>query len=221
MRSGASVGDGYGPILVRKGLGTRTSGLDLTNKKIAVPGKLTTAYLVLQLYQKMEEKTFPVPRSPNGRFEAIFVPFDQIFDAVKSGAADYGLIIHEGQITYEKHGMEKVLDLGAWWHQKTKLPLPLGVDVIRKDLGPETLRSFAKLFKESIEYALNHRKEALEYASQFGRGISEDLNDRFVAMYVNDRTIDLGKDGEAGFRKLLDMAYEHKIIPKQVKLEFI
>lgn len=233
MRSGASVGDNYGPIIVARAThhaprSTRSTAYGprgpwpvARGTKIAIPGKLTTAYLVLQLYQKMEEKTFPVPRSPDGCFEAIFVPFDKVFDAVKSGKVDLGLVIHEGQITYEKHGLEKVLDLGAWWHEKTQLPLPLGVDVIRKNLGQETMRSFAQLFKESIEYALNHRKEALEYASQFGRGISEDLNDRFVAMYVNDRTIDLGEDGEAGFRRLLDEAYQHKIIPKQVNLEFV
>jgi 1,4-dihydroxy-6-naphthoate synthase len=197
-----------------------------------VPGKLTTAYLVLQLYQKLNtpdeawsteygEKAFTPYALHRTPFEAVFVPFDKIFDAVKSGEADLGLVIHEGQITHSEHGLEKVLDLGEWWHEKTKLPLPLGIDIIRRDLGKETIAAFSKLFKESIEYALNHRKEALEYASQFGRGISDDLNDRFVAMYVNDRTIDLGEDGEAGFRRLLDMAYEQKIIPKKVKLEFI
>jgi 1,4-dihydroxy-6-naphthoate synthase len=235
MRSGASVGDNYGPILVQRA--TRNAQRkekkgNVARKKIAVPGKLTTAYLVLQLFAqeqdsggrkaeggKLKIKT-PSPIL-HPAFEAIFVPFDKVFDAVKSGEADLGLVIHEGQITHSEHGLEKVLDLGEWWHQKTKLPLPLGIDIIRRDLGPETMAAFARLFKESIEYALNHRKEALEYASQFGRGISDDLNDRFVAMYVNDRTIDLGEDGEAGFRRLLDMAYEHKIIPKKVKLEFI
>jgi 1,4-dihydroxy-6-naphthoate synthase len=218
MRSGASVGDNYGPILVRKGLVPRDSSLDFRGKCIAVPGKLTTAFLALQLYlAELFKKTSPESRVPN----FVFVPFDKIFDAVKNGDADYGLIIHEGQITYQKHGLEKAADFGEWWYQKTKLPLPLGIDVIRKDLGPETMRSFAALFKESIEYALNHRKDALEYASQFSRGISEDLNDRFVGMYVNDRTVDLGKDGKAGFRRLLDEAYRAGIIPEKVKLEFI
>ena len=219
MRSGSSVGDNYGPILVRNlepGVGRKNKNASL---KIAVPGKLTTAYLALQLYGKLES------HSPNSGlrtpYEFIFVPFDQIFEAVKSGQADLGLVIHEGQITHAAHGLEKVLDLGVWWHEKTALPLPLGIDIIRRDLGPETICSFAKLFKESIEYALNHRKDALEYASQFGRGISHDLNDRFVAMYVNDRTIDLGADGEAGFRMLLNKAYEQKIIPNKVELEFI
>ena len=238
MRSGASVGDNYGPIIVSRDSGLppkswRTGGtrLDLENKRIAVPGRLTTAFLVLQLFIKnFFRKTSPeeqVPSSdsfssPESRVPSfIFVPFDKIFDAVKNGEADYGLVIHEGQITHAEHGLEKVLDLGEWWHKKTKLPLPLGIDVIRRDLGAETMKSFARLFKESIEYALNHRKDALEYASQFGRGISDDLNDRFVAMYVNDRTIDLGKDGEKGFRRLLDEAYLHKIIPQKVNLEFI
>jgi len=212
MRSGASVGNNYGPILVQSTLGRdrvydKTETRSLRGKRIAIPGKLTTAYLILQLYEK--------------GFKPVFTPFDQIFDAVKSGKADLGLVIHEGQITHGQHGFEKILDLGEWWHQKTKLPLPLGIDIIRRDLGKNIMKSFAVLFKESIEYALNHRKDALEYASQFGRGISEDLNDRFVGMYVNDRTIDIGKDGEAGFRRLLDEAYQAGIIPKKIKLEFI
>ncbi len=219
MRSGASIGEGYGPILVRSlesGFGSKGGN---SKCKVAVPGKLTTAYLVLQLYEKLEST------SPDSllrtSFEAIFVPFDKIFDAVKSGEVDYGLVIHEGQITHAEHGLEKVLDLGAWWHEKTKLPLPLGIDVIRRDLGRETMKEFASLFKESIEYSLNHRKEALEYASQFGRGISDELNDRFVAMYVNERTVDIGKDGEAGFSELLDRAFAAKLIPKKIDLEFI
>ena len=219
MRSGASVGDNYGPILVHKGLGTCTSGLVLKNKRIAIPGELTTAYLVLRLYSKTT-KNFE-SRVPSPDFHPVFVPFDRVFDVVKSGEADYGLVIHEGQITFAEHGLEKVLDLGAWWHEKTKLPLPLGVDIIRRDLGLDVMRSFAGLFKESIEYALSHRQEALEYALQFGRGISGDLNDRFVAMYVNDRTVDIGKGGEAGFRRLLDEAHQYGIIPNKINLEFI
>jgi len=219
MRSGASVGDAYGPILVRSPeLGVRRKNKN-SSLRVAVPGKLTTAYLVLQLYGKLEGC------APNSElrtpYEIIFTPFDKIFDAVKSGEVDLGLVIHEGQITHSEHGLEKVLDLGTWWHEKTKLPLPLGIDIIRRDLGPETMKRFAALFKESIEYALNHRKDALEYASQFGRGISDDLNDRFVAMYVNDRTVDIGNDGEAGFRALLDQAFAGKIIPEKIKLEFI
>jgi 1,4-dihydroxy-6-naphthoate synthase len=219
MRSGASVGDQYGPILVHRGLGTSPSRLVLKNKRIAIPGELTTAYLALQLYSKAT--TSPETRVLSPDFQPVFVPFDRVFDAVKSDEADYGLVIHEGQITFAEHGLEKVLDLGVWWHEKTKLLLPLGVDIIRRDLGQDVMRSFAGLFKESIEYALSHRQEALEYALQFGRGISGDLNDRFVAMYVNDRTVDIGKDGEAGFRRLLDEAYQAGIILKKVNLEFI
>ncbi len=219
MRCGASVGDKYGPILVRRtAYGVRRNDKN-ARLKIVVPGELTTAYLALQLYEKFENKSpYSVLRTP---YEVIFVPFDKVFDAVKSGEADYGLVIHEGQITHAAHGLEKVLDLGTWWHEKTRLPLPLGIDIIRQDLGRETMASFAGLFKESIEYALNHRKDALEYASQFGRGISGELNDRFVAMYVNERTVDIGEDGEAGFCKLLDEAYQAGIIPKKVNLKFI
>ena len=218
MRSGASVGDKYGPILVTRATapGVEHGAWDvMRGPQIAIPGELTTAYLTLQLY------SFSVDRCALRGFAPVFVPFDQIFDAVKSGEADFGLVIHEGQITHAEHGLRKVLDLGCWWHEKTQLPLPLGIDIIRRDLGPATIAAFSRLFKESIEYALNHRAEALEYASQFGRGISGDLNDRFVAMYVNERTVDIGHDGEAGFRRLMDEAYQHKIIPHKVKLEFI
>lgn len=222
MRSGASVGDKYGPILVAKkseGGGRRAEG-GKSKMRIAIPGELTTAYLALQLYAKNAEHHPPsVIRLPS--FEPVFMPFDKVLEAVKDGEADFGLVIHEGQITYAQHGLEKTLDLGAWWHEKTGLPLPLGVDIIRRDLGEDVMRSFAGLFKESIEYALSHRQEALEYALQFGRGISEDLNDRFVGMYVNDRTVDIGKDGEAGFRKLLDLAYQYKIVPDKIDFEFI
>jgi 1,4-dihydroxy-6-naphthoate synthase len=221
MRSGASVGDNYGPILVAKKQDGGWRMADGARQKIAIPGKLTTAYLVFQLYAK-DQELHPPSSILHPSFEPVFVPFDQVFDAVKTGEADYGLVIHEGQLTHAEHGLEKVLDLGEWWHGHTGgLPLPLGVDVIRRDLGPETIAAFSKLFKESIEYALNHRKEALEYASQFGRGISDDLNDRFVAMYVNERTLDIGKDGEAGFRRLLDEAHQAGIIPKKIELEFI
>ncbi len=222
MRSGASVGDKYGPILIKKSPVTShqspeikdrrglTHGSDpfyLKGKKIAIPGKLTTAYLAMQLFEN--------------DFIPVFVPFDQIFSAVESGKVDLGLIIHEGQITFEKQGFRKVVDLGQWWYEKYKLPLPLGVDIIRRDLGKETVREFAKLFKESIQYALDHRKPALEYAKQYGRGISDELNDRFVGMYVNDFTVELGAQGEKGFQRLLDEAFQKKILPKKIKLEFV
>ncbi len=209
MRSGASVGDQYGPILIARD-GTLSGAWrpeDIRGKKIAIPGKLTTAYLSLQLFEK--------------EFQPVFTPFDQIFDAVAAGKADLGLIIHEGQITYEQLGFRNVLDLGVWWFEKHKLPLPLGIDVIRRDLGAETMRSFSAVFKESIQYALDHREPALDYAREFGRGISEKLNDRFVGMYVNDYTVDLNAKGHAGLCKLLQEGYEKGILPRLVVPQFI
>lgn len=204
MRAGSSVGDNYGPILV---VPENSKTNSIKGKKIAVPGKLTTAYLALQLFER--------------DFEAVFIPFDEIFDAVKAGKADAGLIIHEGQITFQKEGFKKLADLGEWWFETRKLPLPLGVDVIRRDLGAETIRAFAKLFKESIQYALANRKPALEYAKQYGRGIADDLNDRFVGMYVNDLTVDLGERGILGFQRLLQEGYEKKILPHKIRLDFV
>ncbi len=213
-RCGASVGDQYGPILVaRKDRAKQlvssvpAARKDLWGKKIAIPGKLTTAYLALQIYEK--------------NFTPVFIPFDQIFDAVEKGEVDLGLVIHEGQITHKEKGFEKVLDLGVWWDEEYKLPLPLGLDVIRRDLGAETIRSFTQLFKESIEYALAHRKEALEYALEFGRGISENLGDRFVGMYVNHYTVELGDKGEKGLRKLLEVGHQKGILPKLITPEFV
>lgn len=232
IRSGGSFGDNYGPILVGRPTTDKlyvipakagnqsgspiihqgdclaeTFGDDkrvsIKGKRIAIPGKLTTAYLALQLYAK--------------EFEPVFMPFDQILDAVKSGKVDFGLIIHEGQITYEEYGLKNVLDLGKWWHEKTELPLPLGVDVIRKDLGEETIKSFSKIFKESIEYALNNRKPALKYAIKYGRGISSEINDRFVGMYVNEYTVDMGSKGRDGFRKLLEEGFRQGILPEKIE----
>lgn len=205
MRSGCSMGDQYGPILVGKK--SAVKGQSIKGLKVAVPGKLTTAYLALQLFEK--------------DFIPVFVPFDQIFDAVEKGQVDLGLIIHEGQITFEKKGFEKVVDLGQWWFEKHQLPLPLGVDVIRRDLGEETMKAFSALFKESILYSLANRKPALEYAKQYGRGISDELNDRFVGMYVNDWTVDLGEKGIRSFQTLLDEAHQKGLIPHPVKLEFV
>lgn len=222
-RCGASVGDKYGPVLVAKnksidhgpwsieknknyGLSTMVHGL-VQGKRIAIPGKLTTAYLALQIYEK--------------NFKPVFVPFDQIFDAVERGEADFGLVIHEGQITHQEKGFVKVLDLGEWWDEEYGLPLPLGLDVIRRDLGEETIQSFTKLFKESIEYALAHRDEALAYALQYGRGIGKDLGDRFVGMYVNHYTVDLGAKGEKGLAKLFEVGHAKGILPKLIKPEFV
>ncbi len=213
MRAGASVGDRYGPILVApqssSALQQKTvvTPASLRGKKIAVPGQLTTAFLVLQLYQK--------------DIQPVFIPFDKIFDALSAGQADLGLVIHEGQITYREHGFDKVLDLGDWWFERWGLPLPLGVDVIRKDLGAETIRSFSELFKESIEYALEHRAAALEYALEYGRGISTQLGDQFVGMYVNDLTVDLDERGRAGLVKLLDEGYASSLLPHRISPEFV
>ena len=203
MNSGASVGDNYGPILVSKTSRERS----IRGKKIAVPGKLTTAYLVLQLLEK--------------DFEPVFTPFDEILESVRSGKTDLGLVIHEGQITFKEAGLHKVMDLGGWWYERTRLPLPLGVDIIRRDLGAETIRSFSQLFKASIQYALDHRADALAYALQYGRGIGCDLGDQFVGMYVNDLTIDLGEKGKAGFRRLLAEAHKAGLLPQSVELEFV
>ena len=205
MRAGSSVGDNYGPVLISQK--EKSKSQNIKGKKIGIPGKFTTAYLALRLYE------------PD--FQPVFIPFDKIFDAVEAGQVDLGLIIHEGQITFQKKGFEKMLDLGQWWHELYKLPLPLGVDVIRRDLGADTIREFSALFKESIQYALSHRAPALEYAKQYGRGIADDLNDRFVGMYVNDLTVDLGPQGEAGFRKLLELGHQHGLLPKPIRLEFV
>lgn len=211
MRAGSSVGDNYGPILVAKKSATKPLAdgekADIRGKKIAVPGKLTTAFLALQLYEK--------------DFQPVFIPFDQIMDAVRNGQVDLGLVIHEGQLTFAEHGLEKVLDLGVWWKEKENLPLPLGIDVIRRDLGEETIRSFARLFKASIEYALAHRKPALEYALEFGRGLNETDGDQFVGMYVNHYTVDLGTAGEKGLSRLLEAGFEKGILPRRIRLDFV
>ena len=218
MRAGASIGEKYGPIVVSNKLllpekrGQARGDVpalfsSLRGKKIAIPGTLTTANLVLRLFEK--------------EFSYVIVPFDKILDYVKAGRADAGLVIHEGQVTYKEKGLFKVIDLGEWWWEKVRLPLPLGIDVIRKDLGTEKMRALAKLFKESIIYALEHRKEALDYALQFGRGISRETGDRFVGMYVNDYTCDLGQKGEEGIRELLARAFAQKLLPKKIIAEFV
>lgn len=208
MRSGASVGNQYGPILVARGTGNKNvSPSDLRGKKIAIPGKLTTAYLTLQVFEK--------------DFQPVFIPFDRIFDAVESGAADYGLIIHEGQLTFQSRGFEKVLDLGVWWHEKTGRPLPLGVDVIRRDLGETVIREFAQVFKDSIQYALDHRSDALDYALEYGRGLSKSLGDRFVGMYVNEDTVQLSRESEEGLRMLLEEGARKGILPSSPRIDFV
>lgn len=199
---GASVGDGYGPMVVS----TRPLAKeDLANVRIAVPGTLTTAFLALRLFRQ------------EGEYSVL--PFDQILPAVSDGTVEAGLIIHEGQITYESKGLHKVLDLGEWWKEETGLPLPLGGNVLRRDLGPDLMSQVSRALFQSIDYAMNHREEALEYALKFGRGISTPLADRFVSMYVNDFTLDIGEQGEEAIKILYERAYAAKVIPKPVTVE--
>lgn len=213
---GASMGDRYGPMVVTRlaAAAHRPLGADdLRCKVIAVPGTLTTAYLALRLYLGAE-------------FEHVLVPFDEILEAVAAGEhlghpVDAGLIIHEGQLTYADHGLEMVLDLGQWWHDETGLPLPLGANAVRKDLGPETIRDVNRLLHESIRFALDHRQEALAYALSFGRGLDRDQADRFVGMYVNEWTLDFGKRGRRAVKELLARGHAAGVIPKLVKPEFV
>ena len=201
---GASFGDRYGPVVVARGpLGPG----GLKGKKVAVPGKLTTAYLVLQLYEQ--------------EVEPVFTPFDRIFESVTQGEADAGVVIHEGQLTYPGEGLRKIVDLGEWWYQQTGLPLPLGGNAIRSSLDRRTLHQAARLIKESIEYSLKHREEALEYAMQFGRGLDVSTADRFVSMYVNDWTLDYGERGRQAVQTLLDRSFEKGLLPHAVKIEFV
>ena len=204
LPSGASLGERYGPLVVaRPGLGAKS----LRGKRIAVPGKMTTGYLVLQLYER--------------EFEPIFMPFDRILEAVRRGTADAGVVIHEGQLTYAESGLKKLVDLGEWWHKETALPLPLGGNLILRSLDRRTVRAVAKVLKASIQYALDNREEALNYALQFGRGIDSPTADRFVAMYVNDWTLDYGERGRRAVQTLLDRGYKEGLLPKQVQAEFV
>jgi len=204
LSCGASFGNGYGPIVVSK---TAKSLDELKGKRIAVPGLKTTAYLLLKLV--------------HADFEEVVVPFDQIIDCVAAGKADAGLLIHEGQLTYSKYGMDNLLDLGIWWQEETGLPLPLGLDTVRRDLGLDAQRKIARILKDSIAYALENRAEALEYAMQYGRGLETDLADRFVGMYVNDITLDLGTAGKQGIEKLLAMGHERGFLKKAIKPTFV
>jgi 1,4-dihydroxy-6-naphthoate synthase len=200
---GASMGDRYGPILVTRKGGPRT----LEGVKVAVPGTLTTAFLALRLYRK--------------DFEYEVMPFDEIQDAVREGRAQAGLLIHEGQLTYADEGLEKMGDLGEWWADRTNgLPLPLGGNVIRRDLGADAIREVSRLLHDSIAYALSHRTDAVQYALQFGRGLDEPRTDRFVGMYVNQLTLDYGDRGRAAVERLFGEAFEKGLIPKRVPVEF-
>jgi 1,4-dihydroxy-6-naphthoate synthase len=201
---GASMGDRYGPIVVaRQDAGPR----GVKGSRVAIPGTLTTAYLTLRIYEPA--------------FEYVVVPFDGIQRAVLDGKADAGLLIHEGQLTYQDEGLRKIVDLGEWWAEHTAgLPLPLGGNIIRRDLGPEMIAKVSKMLHDSIAYALSHRPEAVEYALQFGRGLDRAKTDRFVGMYVNDLTLAYGDRGRRGLERLLSDAFERGLIPQRVPVEF-
>jgi 1,4-dihydroxy-6-naphthoate synthase len=201
---GASMGDGYGPMIVAR---APLSLEALRGKRIAVPGRLTTAVLALDLWCPGLDQTV--------------VPFDQIPDAVLANRVDAGLIIHEGQVTYQNQGLYKVVDLGEWWKGETGLPLPLGGNVIRKDLGPDLMRRVSRLLRESIQYGLAHRTDALSHAMQYGRDLDTSLADRFVGMYVNHWTLDYGEPGRQAVRLLLRRGHERGILPLPIEPEFV
>jgi 1,4-dihydroxy-6-naphthoate synthase len=204
MACGGSVGDSYGPMIVA----SQRYTLDEVKKlKIAVPGTLTTAYLTLKLF------------APD--IETVVVPFDKIIPAVVSGEFDAGLIIHEGQLTYGQDGLKKIIDLGVWWHEQTGLPLPLGGNAIRRSLGHEVQLITTNALRDSIQHALDHREAALEYAMQFARDLDTSLANRFVGMYVNERTLNYGDDGREAIKKILDMGYERGIIPHKAHVDFV
>ena len=204
MASGSSIGDGYGPMLVA----TRPMDPEeLTGKRIAVPGKLTTAYLALKLHQ------------PD--FEPVVTPFDKIMIAVRDRSVDAGLIIHEGQLTYDREGFHRVLDLGRWWKAKYGLPLPLGGNALLRSLPAEIQSECCRMMRESIQYALDNREEALSYALQFARDMETSLAEKFVGMYVNHYTLDAGDIVPAAVQKLLDLGHEAGLIPQRTQVEFV
>jgi 5,8-dihydroxy-2-naphthoate synthase len=204
MASGSSVGDGYGPLVVA---GKQMTPEELKGKRIAVPGKMTTAYLTLRLFE------------PD--FEAVVVPFDKILDTVQDHEVDAGLIIHEGQLDFSKGGLQNVMDLGKWFKQTYDLPLPLGGNVLRRDLPPEFQAECNRLMRESIQYALDHSAEALNYAMQFARDIEPHLAEQFVGMYVNHYTLDGGEIVPRAAQKLLDLGYEAGLIPHKTTIEVV
>ena len=201
---GASIGDNYGPIVVSR---EPHKPEDIPNLKIAIPGKLTSAFLALRIF--------------NSDFRYEVAPFDKIIDAVQDGRCDAGLLIHEGQLFFESKGLYKVLDLGEWWHKQHGLPLPMGGNAIRRELGAEKIREVSGLLRESINYSLTHRDDALQYAMQFARDMDSELADRFVAMWVNDLTLDYTDRGREAVRLLLDEGHRKKIIPHPVHVDFV
>ncbi len=204
MPCGASVGDGYGPMVVAR---TPMKLEDLRGRRVAIPGTMTSAYLALRLCL--------------GDFAYDVIPFDRILEAVAEGRADAGLIIHEGQLTYARAGCHLVVDLGVWWKAETGLPLPLGGNVIRKDLGAEKVRRVTGLVRQSVAYGLSHREQALDHALGYARGMDRGLADRFVGMYVNDMTLDYGPRGRQAVEVFLRRGYEAGVIPRPAALEFV
>jgi 1,4-dihydroxy-6-naphthoate synthase len=204
MTCGGSVGEGYGPMVVAP---RAISTTEIKEKVIAIPGKLTTAFLALQLF------------APGIQTEVI--PFDEIIPSVLQGKYEAGLIIHEGQLTYDRSGLHRIVDLGKWWLQMTGLPLPLGGNAIRRSLGRDLISSVSAALHDSIQYALDHREEALAYAMQFARDLDPQMADKFVGMYVNERTLDYGPDGKEAIRRLLDMGHRAGIIPMEPRVEFV
>ena len=204
LSSGASMGYKYGPLVVAK---ERFPLEELKKKLIAIPGKLTSAFLELRLLLGKELNT-------------TVMPFDKILDAVKNGEVDAGLIIHEGQLTYSKYNLEKIVDLGEWWYEKTRLPLPLGVNAIHRKFGDE-MKKISNILKESILFSLNHRDEAVKYALNFARGMDRDLADKFVGMYVNELTVDMGEKGVEACRLLLKEAYDKGLIEKLPEIDLV
>ena len=204
MPCGGSIGDGYGPLLVAR---EPLSPEAIAGKTVAVPGILTSAFLALKLF------------APGVTTRV--VPFDRILDEVRAERADVGLIIHEGQLTFGGHGLHKVLDLGVWWKQETGLPLPLGGNAVRRDLGPERMAQLTGLVRETVRYSLAHRKEALEYAMTFARGMDPDIADRFVGMWVNDMTVEMGERGKRAVQTFLDRGHAAGLIPAHVAVDFV
>ena len=205
LSSGCSMGDRYGPMVVAKKAYTIE---ELKSLRIAVPGTLTTAFLSVSLLL-------------GSKFQYEIVPFDEILNAVEQGKVDAGLIIHEGQLTFQNQGLKLVIDMGVWWYEKTGLPLPLGGNVVRKDLGADIISEASRLIRESIHYGLNHRKEALAYALQYGRDLDTGLADKFVGMYVNDWTVDYGEKGRKAVQLLLNEGHKAGVIPHPVLVEFV
>ena len=226
LPSGASMGDGYGPMLVAKKKFTRE---EIARKKIAVPGTMTSAFLALELWREQSSKS----QAPSSKetsnsksqipiVDFVVVPFDQIFTAVRSGQADVGLIIHEGQLTYQNEGLVMCEDLGVWWGRENDgLPLPLGGNVIHKRFDPATCKIISDILTTSIRYSLAHRAEAVEHALQFARDMGRDLADKFVGMYVNHWTLDYGDKGRESIRRFLRQAHERGLIPHRQELEFV